>query len=303
MDDVAEFVVDYINSDVLGVIAISWLIIADQSPHGIFDADCLKLSDLHSDAVDYPKSGRPVSLDKIPKLKFRARPDWNAPETVVPDSEKFYESQRAIGRLFRSIELPSLRTVKRAAGDQKKQLKEHEFTLEEILADFHLDGTNREENLVRTTVEGRVRRFVETRSLDEDTVNYASQLFNRYASELRTICTAHTLTNSRSAMLTEEEAMIGTIVAKSPQPRKRKDLMAKLREQTTLLITGIREDLMGDEDLPLEDGLMRAWVAWKLSAVEDDVFGAKSFGWIALGGIFEAIKDIEERNGLEGSRF
>jgi hypothetical protein len=60
---------------------------------------------------------------------------------------------------------------------------------------------------------------------------------------------------------------------------------------------------MGDEDLPLEDGLMRAWVAWELSAVEKEVFGAKSFGWIALGGIFEAIKDIGERDGLEGSRF
>lgn len=68
MDDVADFVVEYINSDVrlpliqhdcvanaeqvLGMIAINWLIIADQK--GIFDADCLKLSQLHSDAVDYP---------------------------------------------------------------------------------------------------------------------------------------------------------------------------------------------------------------------------------------------------------
>jgi len=64
MDDVAEFFVDYISSDVLGVIAINWLIIADQSSLGVFDPDCLKLSELHSDAVDYPKSGQPVSLKK-----------------------------------------------------------------------------------------------------------------------------------------------------------------------------------------------------------------------------------------------
>jgi hypothetical protein len=98
-------------------------------------------------------------------------------------------------------------------------------------------------------------------------------------------------------MLTEEEAMVGTIVAKCSQPRKRRDLMAKLREQTNLLVTGIREDLLGDEDLPLERGLMRGWVAWELSAIH--AFGAKSFGWVALGGVFEAIKDIEERD--EGS--
>lgn len=39
---------------VLGLIAINWLIIADQSEKGIFDPDCLTLSQLHSDAVDYP---------------------------------------------------------------------------------------------------------------------------------------------------------------------------------------------------------------------------------------------------------
>jgi len=244
-----------------------------------------------------------VSLNKIPRLKFRAKPDWNAPETVTSDSDKFYESTRAIGRLFRSIELPALRTVKGTAHNQKKQLKEgHEFTLDEILADFHLDDINGEEDIVRRTVEDRVQLFIDTRPLDDVTINYASQLFNRYASELRTLCTTHTLTYSRSSMLTEEEAMIGTIVAKCSQSRKRKDLMAKLREQTNLLVTGIREDLMGDEDLPLEDALMRAWVAWEFSAVEKDVFGAKSFGWVALGGIFEVIKDIEERDKLEGSR-
>jgi RNA-dependent RNA polymerase len=264
----------------------------------------LKLGDLHSDAVDYPKSGQPVSLDKIPRLKFRARPDWNAPETVMADTENFYESTKAIGKLFRSIELPSMGTAKRAARKQERLLHEgHEFTVEEILAAFHLDDTNTEEDIVRTAVEERVRGFIETRPLDEETINYVSHLFNRYASELRMICATHTLSHARSAMLTEEEAMIGTIVAKCSQPRKRKDLMAKLREQTNLLVTSIREDLVGDEDLTLEDGLMRAWVAWELSAVERDAFGGKTFGWVALGGIFEVIKDIGDRDGLEGSRF
>lgn len=77
--------------------------------------------------------------------------------------------------------------------------------------------------------------------------------------------------------------------------------MSKLREQTSLLVTDIREDMMGDEDLQLEEGLRRAWVSWELSCIESDVFGAKSFGWAALGAVFEAIKDIEERD--EGSRY
>lgn len=75
MDDVADFIMEYINSDVLGIIAINWLIIADQSPRGIFDQDCTTLSQLHSDAVDYPKSGQPVALKKIPKVSLHAGSD------------------------------------------------------------------------------------------------------------------------------------------------------------------------------------------------------------------------------------
>ena len=54
------------------MVAITWLIIADQSEESIFDKDCLKLSQLHSDAVDFPKSGQPVELRSIPRLR---RPD------------------------------------------------------------------------------------------------------------------------------------------------------------------------------------------------------------------------------------
>jgi hypothetical protein len=298
MDDVAEFFVDYISSDVLGIIAINWMITADQSQQGIFDEDCIKLSYLHSDAVDYPKTGQPVSLDRIPRLKSRIKPDWNAPETVTSDSARFYESKKAIGRLFRSIELPALRTIQRARKRRQNQ-RGRELTVEEMLEDLNLDDGDDEDDYVRMAVEHRVSPFIDPRPIDQETMTYASQLFNRYTSELRTICTTNTLTHARNAMLTEEEAMIGSIVAKCSQSRKRKDLMAKLREQTNLLVADIREDLLGDEDLSLEDGLMRAWVAWELSSF--DTFGAKSFGWIALGGIFEAIKEIEERD--EGSRF
>lgn len=87
-----------LSLQVLGIVGINWLIIADQSNQGIFDPDCLMLAQLHSDAVDYPKSGQPVPLNKIPRLKFRAKPDWNAPETLGRESDKFYNSNKAIGR-------------------------------------------------------------------------------------------------------------------------------------------------------------------------------------------------------------
>jgi RNA-dependent RNA polymerase len=59
-------------------------------------------------------------------------------------------------------------------------------------------------------------------------------------------------------MLTEE-AVVGAIIQKSPQPRRRKDLISKLREQTDLL-RGIRKELAGDDDTPLEFSLERSWL-------------------------------------------
>src|ERR1700761_7874293 len=98
----------------LGFIATQWLIIADQSDNGIRDRDCLKLAQLHSDAVDYQKSGTPVKQREIPRLKFAAKPDWNAPETIDP-GEEYYRSERAIGKLFRDITLPAVRDAKERA--------------------------------------------------------------------------------------------------------------------------------------------------------------------------------------------
>jgi RNA-dependent RNA polymerase len=78
---------------------MNWLVLADQSQEGILDKNCIELARLHSDAVDYPKSGNPIALNKIPKPLFAQRPDWNAPETGNPNSDRYYESKRAIGCL------------------------------------------------------------------------------------------------------------------------------------------------------------------------------------------------------------
>ncbi|KAI0335366.1 RdRP-domain-containing protein [Cubamyces sp. BRFM 1775] len=246
--DVADFVAEYIISDTLGIIAVTWLIIADQSTECIFDKDCIMLAALHSDAVDYAKSGQPVPIEKIPRTKFPTRPDWNAPETSnTLDPSRYYESLRAIGKLYRSIELPA------------------------------------------------VSGYTQTGApYDDAAVTSVWELFQAYASRLRAICADHTLSNSRTTMLSEEEAVMGTIVAKCSQPRKRKDLMARMREQTAALTSDIRHELAGEDDVPLAKRLRRAWIAFRVATLKEDQFGAQSFGWLALGAIFDAIKEIEE---------
>lgn len=57
IEDGAAFFLDYISSDLVGVIAARHLHIADQQEDGTRDELCLELAALHSDAVDYPKTG------------------------------------------------------------------------------------------------------------------------------------------------------------------------------------------------------------------------------------------------------
>jgi RNA-dependent RNA polymerase len=266
------------------------LIIADQSRDGLNDRDCLTLARLHSDAVDYPKSGQPVSLEAIPKLKFRAKPDWNAPETINTDSANYYESQRAIGRLFRDIDLPALRTTKRS-DKYRRRTELDDRTLEDMLDDFHLAGEP--DDPIHLAVNARVSDLIDIQVECDEMLENILRVFDRYVWELRTICHSHTLSSARFASLTEEEAVIGTIVAKCSQPRKRRDLMAKMRDLTDRLVRSVKEEFVG-EDEGLTSSLERAWIAWQVSLMKGKEFGAKSFGWIALGGIFDAVKGIED---------
>ncbi|KAI0068465.1 RdRP-domain-containing protein [Artomyces pyxidatus] len=292
MDDVADFVADYIINDLLGMVAIFWLLIADANPDGIFCQDCLTLGQIHSDAVDYPKSGQPVSMDSIPKPKGKVRPDWNAGEMVdLDNTANYYESQRAIGRLFRDIDLPAVTTANRTARFQRRRIEAGtEPDLEDIFAELCLDDHG---DLLYAAVESRVDEFISTDPHNER-VGVAIELLEEYARDLQAICAACTLSQRRgSAMLTEEEAVIGTIVAKCSQPRKRKDMVAQLRDQTSFLVKHVREEIAGDDDSPKTEWLQRAWAAWTVSRVRGKYFGAKSFGWIALGEVFDAIRGIE----------
>ncbi|KAH9946766.1 RNA dependent RNA polymerase-domain-containing protein [Amylocystis lapponica] len=299
MDDVAEFVAEYISSDTLGIIAITWLIIADQSDQGILDPDCLLLAQLHSDAVDYPKTGNPVPIERIPRLKFPAKPDWNAPETLTREAKSFYESSRAIGRLFRAIDLPALEPAAQASRLQRRQMANAaDFTgFDDILDEFRAIEPHYNDYL-ELLIQQRVSQFIDIPDYEDDAIARVWELYQSYVSQLRAICADHTLSRARSAMLTEEEAVVGTIVAKCSQPRKRKDLMSQLREQTTLLVKGIQAEISGDDETAVEQSLEQAWIAYRLALIEGDSFGARSFAWVALGEIFDAIKEIEEADRL-----
>lgn len=73
-EDMADFFIDFMKLDHLGVIATRHMILADQKDEGTLHPDCMKLAELHSTAVDFSKTGVGVDLMKLPRAN-RYRPD------------------------------------------------------------------------------------------------------------------------------------------------------------------------------------------------------------------------------------
>lgn len=59
-EDVVDFFIDFMKQDQLGRIATVHQILADQKEMGTFDPVCILIAQLHSTAVDFSKTGKPV---------------------------------------------------------------------------------------------------------------------------------------------------------------------------------------------------------------------------------------------------
>jgi hypothetical protein len=61
VNDIVDFFIEFMNMDRLGVISNKHKIRADRKPDGTYNEECIMLAELASDAVDFSKSGNPVS--------------------------------------------------------------------------------------------------------------------------------------------------------------------------------------------------------------------------------------------------
>ncbi|KAG8856325.1 hypothetical protein FRB96_006476 [Tulasnella sp. 330] len=340
VNDIADWVAEYINSDILGLISLELLIRADQSyQSGLMarEPGCKKLAELASAAVDFAKSGTPVNkADMPPPLYLRSiKPDWAIGEMGAARSGQMtYESQTAIGKLFRRIDLND---ADRLADRQAR--REHEAPrargrhnnnnagrngldgLAEEMDRLNVSGMRRaaSDDPISYALRSLLRRYIDVDSpIPSEITNLATEQFEAYVNELRYICATSTLTTKP---LTEEEVLVGTIAMKTSQPRKRQNLMSQLRLQSDELVKRIRAELAGEgvtryetdtasvsavtatettQDVDLEDWLLRSWVAWHISTRRGEGFGWKSFGIIALGSIFECVRELDERERLAG---
>lgn len=92
--EIKKFFVQYAVSNNLGVIAHAHLALSDKLEEGPLHGKCLRLAQLHSDAVDFPKSGKPAEMK--PELRPKKYPDF-----MEKSPDKTYISKRVLGRIYR----------------------------------------------------------------------------------------------------------------------------------------------------------------------------------------------------------
>lgn len=282
----------------LGLIAKKWLRIADKK--SIYDKSCLQLAKLHSDAVDYPKTGKPVPIRDIPKDYPGGLPDWSKPE-IVKDGEDYYKSQKALGVLYRDIQLfdPKRRRRQRRMNGSFA----HDAGEDTLVSRMSNSQQNMGDDEVYEGVMSRMRPFLsdEIPNGKQQLIDIADNLFDSFAARLEDICASYTMSNKQER-LSEVEAILGVISERTSQPRGRNEQMARLREHTSQLVTDTLWELELGEQRDNRKRLALALAAWDLSkgkmASEQETFGARSFWWVSLGAVFDAMRAIEREEGI-----
>ncbi|KAM5569729.1 RNA-dependent RNA polymerase 6 [Rosa sericea] len=94
--DLIEFFVRNMVNDNLGAICNAHVVHSDRSEYGAFDENCQKLAELAAIAVDFPKTGKIVTIP--PHLKPKLYPDFMGKQDY-----QSYKSTKILGRLYRKI--------------------------------------------------------------------------------------------------------------------------------------------------------------------------------------------------------
>lgn len=95
--DLIDFFHDYLRYDSLGRIATAHLAAADFLDDGLDSNICQELAELHSQAVDYPKTGVPAIMGR--KLE---RDRW--PHFMEKTSKRTYHSHKVLGKLYDAVQ-------------------------------------------------------------------------------------------------------------------------------------------------------------------------------------------------------
>ncbi len=253
----------------------------------------MRLADLCSKAVDYAKNGVPVDIHttKLPRRLIPFKPDWDKKEVTGARELEYYESDRALGYMYRSITL----------RDPDEPIDGFPTTPPGLIAPLEDPISRALAPLVQNTLNTTTTTTTTTApGLPAAEIPQAEELHASYVCEMRYICVTHTLVDAPDVRLKEEEVVLGTILATTTQPRWRADRANRMRLHSRGLVRDIRAQIvrMAKEDEPTEEelraGLQIAWGMWcwaQLQRDEDKEF-IEGFSLIVLGVVLDCLKRL-----------
>lgn len=100
VDDITTFFTDYMKNDCLPRIAHAHMAQADWLRDGVLEDKCIRLAQLHSDAVDYNKTGRIAIMTR--DLEPRKWPHFM--EKRFKRHDQIYHSNKILGQLYDMVE-------------------------------------------------------------------------------------------------------------------------------------------------------------------------------------------------------
>ncbi|KAE8352264.1 RNA dependent RNA polymerase-domain-containing protein [Aspergillus coremiiformis] len=258
--DMAGFFVEFMRSDILGMIAVRHMVLADQSKQGTRDPECRVLAELHSTAVDFSKTGIPVNIKDMPRGN-RYRPDFLAPgpqtrlyskskigleqhvshanyddNDYSDDKEeayRYYKSEKILGKLYRAIDEQNI-WLKHVRSDTDRNDKA-------FWNEFIEDCTQRYKPLALMSREKYVEEARRIRAAYNDALISAMDSYSDHPTK----------------PISELEVVISSIINRKGVPtRRQRDRSDKLRDEFDRIatwITGIMRRQGGADSKP--DGL------------------------------------------------
>lgn len=245
------------------------------------------LAKLCSQAVDYAKNGNPVQIYNLPKPSMKFKPDWHKAEVTGARELDYYFSDRALGFMYRNIELLNpeepIEGIPTEPPKAKSPLKD---PISHVLAPLVQSALNSDTDL-------------DVAVQDSESENgHAEQLHEHYAREMRYICVTHTLVDAPDVRLKEEEVVLGTILANCVQSRWRSDRTYRMKLHVESLLDDIRGQIVKTEETTKEEQfrfiLSRAWAVWAWAQHHQDEEFIESFSLVALGLILDYLNRLEK---------
>jgi RNA-dependent RNA polymerase len=248
----------------------------------------MKLARLYRQAVDYAKTGNAVNLHNLPKALTKHTPDWHMAEVTDARELDYYISDRALGFLYRNIEL---RDSKEPIEGLATECPDEIAPLQDAITRAVAPCIRKTLNLTHDEATA-----IEQSSADD---GYMEQVHAHYAREMRYICVTYTLVDTPDVHLTEEEVVLGTISANCVQPRWRSDRSYRMKLHAGDLVGDIYTQIVQCEhgstavtEELLRAALPHAWSAWCWAQHHRDREYIESFSLLVLCIVFDCLKHL-----------